>query len=515
MTVKDVLQLPSLKRAKVIAGDSAINKVVASVSVLEYSQITTTQAEIYKHINFNNDELVLTAFASVRDDVEAQCENIRALAEAGELGIILFYVGLVVPKVDPKLIETANQCDFLVILMPKNEPELTYSSVITEIMFAVFNDQIENPNFSAELVEKVSSMPTYQQNIDMVLRLLSDRLRASVAITNEEMSLISSQQWPQTNHVIWRKILNNRQSGNHQTGNHIYIDKVNDKNRQLVIYKEHGELSHTLQKQAIETIRISLNLWDNDDADHNLVDLLDAIIQNRPQKISQLAKQNHISINALSMLLIISNLEKADNINRIKADIKRISSSLANVIICEAYRDEILILPVTRPATLQDWDDWQSAILHYARQQHLQLTLTKFNDLHGEATIRDAYINHYKYLPTTEIIFPTKTTFSEQDLQFARSCQELINQCGEPIESRIRLINQLPASMIKTLLVFLLDARGSVEDAANILFIHRNTAKYRLKKISNYFGFKIGIMPESLVVYQAAAIYRIVNGDPA
>lgn len=376
VTIKDVLQLPSVKRAEVIAGDSAINKVVASVSVLEYSQITTTQAEIYKHINFNNNELVLTAFASVRDDVEAQCENIRALAEAGELGIILFYVGLVVPKVDQKLIETANQCDFLMILMPKNEPELTYSSVITEIMFAVFNDQIENPNFSAELVEKVSSMPTYQQNIDMVLRLLSDRLRASVAITNEEMSLISSQQWPQTNRVIWRKILNDR-----QTGNHIYIDKVNDKNRQLVIYKEHGELSHTLQKKAIETIRISLNLWDNDDADHNLVDLLDAIIQNRPQKISQLAKQNHISINALPMLLIISTLEKADNINRIKADIKRISSSLANVVICEAYRNEILILPVTRPATLQDLDDWQSAILHYAHQQHLQLTLTRFNDL--------------------------------------------------------------------------------------------------------------------------------------
>ena len=51
VTVKDVLQLPSLKRAEVIAGDSAINKVVASVSVLEYSQITTTQAENYKKLS--------------------------------------------------------------------------------------------------------------------------------------------------------------------------------------------------------------------------------------------------------------------------------------------------------------------------------------------------------------------------------------------------------------------------------------------------------------------------------
>ncbi len=119
VTVKDILGLPSLKNANVIAGQPAVTKVVASVSVLEYSQITNTQAEIYQHINFNNDELVLTAFASVRDDVEAQCENIKTLAKAGELGLILFYVGLILPKVDQRLIKVADEYNFIIILMPK------------------------------------------------------------------------------------------------------------------------------------------------------------------------------------------------------------------------------------------------------------------------------------------------------------------------------------------------------------------------------------------------------------
>lgn len=515
VTVKDILGLPSLKNANVIAGQPAVTKVVASVSVLEYSQITNTQAEIYQHINFNNDELVLTAFASVRDDVEAQCENIKTLAKAGELGLILFYVGLILPKVDQRLIKVADEYNFIIILMPKNEPELTYSSVITEIMFSVFNDQIENPNFSAELVEKVSSMPSYQQNLDMVLRLLSDRLRASVALVDSEDQLISSQQWPQTNSLNWKRILNNIGRQNQPDGMHVYTHGLGKSNQTLVLCKEHGELTHTTQKQAVETIRISLNLWGKVGSSNNeMAALLDAIIQNEPQKITQLANKNHIKIQSLSMLLIVSNLENIDNLNNAEADIVRITRALANIAICEIYHDEILILPVNRPSTLQEWHDWQAAISQYSDQKQLKITTTRFNDLHGDGNIREAYLNNHQYLPVAQIIFPRRTIFSGQDLLFSKSCQELIDHGGGLINSQLGLIGQLSTDMIKTLLVFLLDARGNIEEAAKLLFIHRNTAKYRLKKLNNYFGFKVGLMPDSSLIYQASAIYRIINGDP-
>ena len=51
---------------------------------------------------------MITGFCSVADDVEAQCANIRRLAEAGEVGMILYYVGLIMPRVDPRLIRLAD-----------------------------------------------------------------------------------------------------------------------------------------------------------------------------------------------------------------------------------------------------------------------------------------------------------------------------------------------------------------------------------------------------------------------
>ncbi|WP_027822028.1 PucR family transcriptional regulator ligand-binding domain-containing protein [Lactiplantibacillus plantarum] len=132
VTTHEILKLPALKGAKVIAGAAALDKIVGSVSVLEYSQPTMVQNEILQHINFNHDEIVLTAFASIKNDITAQCRNIELLATAGEIGIILFYVGLIVPTIDPRVIATAEQHDFLLLCMPKNEPNITYSSVITE-----------------------------------------------------------------------------------------------------------------------------------------------------------------------------------------------------------------------------------------------------------------------------------------------------------------------------------------------------------------------------------------------
>ncbi|MDY2523296.1 PucR family transcriptional regulator ligand-binding domain-containing protein, partial [Weissella confusa] len=72
VTTHEILKLPALKGAKVIAGAAALDKIVGSVSVLEYSQPTMVQNEILQHINFNHDEIVLTASASIKNDITAQ-----------------------------------------------------------------------------------------------------------------------------------------------------------------------------------------------------------------------------------------------------------------------------------------------------------------------------------------------------------------------------------------------------------------------------------------------------------
>ena len=118
LTVSQLLELPCLRRARVLAGHKSLDRIVTSISVLEYAAPTETQKKLYESIEFWGSELVITGFCSVADDVDAQCANIRSMAAAGEVGMILYYVGLILPSVDPRLIRLADELDFVQICMP-------------------------------------------------------------------------------------------------------------------------------------------------------------------------------------------------------------------------------------------------------------------------------------------------------------------------------------------------------------------------------------------------------------
>ena len=118
VTVADLLELPSLREARLAAGRGGLNKLVSSISVLEYADPSILQDALFKNNEFYGSEVVITGFMNIPNDVEAQCANIRRLAEAGEVGLILYYVGVFLPRVDRKLLELADELDFALIVMP-------------------------------------------------------------------------------------------------------------------------------------------------------------------------------------------------------------------------------------------------------------------------------------------------------------------------------------------------------------------------------------------------------------
>lgn len=59
--------------------------------------------------------------------------------------------------------------------------------------------------------------------------------------------------------------------------------------------------------------------------------------------------------------------------------------------------------------------------------------------------------------------------------------------------------------------MFLLDCDSSVTRTAEMLFLHKNTIKYRLQRISDLLGYRIGKMPETIELYRGAAIYRLLH----
>lgn len=96
VTVEDLMRLPSLRQAKVIGGSGGMRRVVSSISVLESTKPEILVNELFPDARsgYSGGELVITGFINCTDDVEMQCENVRRLIEGGEVGLVLYYVGV-------------------------------------------------------------------------------------------------------------------------------------------------------------------------------------------------------------------------------------------------------------------------------------------------------------------------------------------------------------------------------------------------------------------------------------
>ncbi len=172
VTISDCLKLPSLKEARVLGGHSGLNKIVSCISVLEYADLKALEPQLF----FGN-ELIISAFVSVKDDVDAQCKAVRRLHEAGEVALVLYYVGIYLPQVDERLIKLADELDFPLIIMPPNVYSYRYSEVIMDVMTAIVNDRRLETDLVASVLDQAAQLKQRQRTPFIVLRLLSDRLR--------------------------------------------------------------------------------------------------------------------------------------------------------------------------------------------------------------------------------------------------------------------------------------------------------------------------------------------------
>ncbi len=112
-------------------------------------------------------------------------------------------------------------------------------------------------------------------------------------------------------------------------------------------------------------------------------------------------------------------------------------------------------------------------------------------------------------------IYPRRRMFTIGDLCFAKDCRTLIQgseaalgDCLDPL-SPVQKDNE-ELDLAETLAVFLLDADSSVTMTSELLYLHKNTVKYRIRRISNLLGHKPDKMPEMLELYKACAVRRLL-----
>lgn len=134
VTITDILKLPSLQGAKVLAGHSNLDCIISSISVLESADGMEAVPGYARHYG---QEILLTAFVAYKDDVDKQCNAIRLVHDEGEVGIILFYVGSVLPKVDQRVIDLSDELG-----MPKMMIQDYVSAYKNNFLVDIFDETV-------------------------------------------------------------------------------------------------------------------------------------------------------------------------------------------------------------------------------------------------------------------------------------------------------------------------------------------------------------------------------------
>mgnify|MGYP000986531302 CR=1 FL=1 len=527
VTLAELLKLPSLSNATVLAGQNSLSKSVFSINVLECTAVTHVRERLLSNIAFLGGELVITAFSDVKDDVEAQCINIRRLAEVGEIGIILYYVGILVPKVDPRLIETANQLDFALICMPENRFDLRYSEVISEVMEAIVKDQMTDAHFQTEIIERMSRLPVYQRNINSALQMISDRIKATLVLTDIAGHVLNSIFWPRTLSFQVESIVNLLDDSLQIVldGQTFYVSNLTltgTSGPRLVLYllRQTAPLRKDEISQAAEVIQVALNLWSSNHGYSALPELVRAILQDEPLKMKRIATAFQVDVESIDSMWVVTPCgvqQPDDRLQRFTLSLIRDElSHLCNTIVGDIYGQNVVAM-TDSPADKGEMRTLAEYFSLKLEQAGIPATVSICLNLESTAVFRTSYLLIEEAIATARTIYPAAQIFTLQMMQFAADCQRLLEKGEEAAQMHMEVISGLRhdpacirASLLETLTIYLLDAENNLEKAADRLFLHKNTIKYRLQRVTERLGFSIGSLPETLQLYRAVALHRIL-----
>lgn len=526
MTVSDVMRLPSMVGAEVVAGHSGLSNPVESISVLEYGANTKLLDQFFQDNVFSGNELLVTAFANIRDDVDAQCANVRRYHGTGHVGVILYYVGIILPEIDQKLIDVCNELGFVLISMPPEKTDLRYSEVLTEVLFSIFREERKEQFFVSAILDRLSGLPSELRNMGTLLHMLSEHLRASVILTDRKGKLDTAVFWPRAiadlvseNMSAWMK----KAAGNprlevpvgDRTGWLYRCPALLNDSDDLQVYllKFDEDLREDTLWQASELVRLFIHIWNKDHGKFVTSELVRAIINGNQLQMNRLAEAFHIQVKSLNQMWIF--LPGEEKIGYDETLLQRctdcLSHSSPSFLI--GYYEENLVAFAVGAGTAAQRECLEEELIQSLTDLETGYEIVCCSCLNTTEEVRSAYLNVIEYADLARKIYPAKKILHMSDVLFAMTCKQILDS-QSAMEQYLPVLGRLKKAspeIASTVSVYLLDAESNMARTAKRQFVHLNTIKYRLRSVQDLIGFSPTQMPDAYPLYVAAALLRILD----
>ena len=530
VTVADCLKLPALREAEVMAGHAGLGRPVSSMSVLEYPDMTMLSQGLLV-----GNEILISALVAIKDSVDAQCLLIRHLHSMGEAGLILYYVGVFVQSIDKKLLKTADELGFPLIVMPVGRTEFRYCDAIMDVLELVIADRKQNKYYVSEMVNRISLLQAQYRTMNSVLRLLSDELHCSLLLTDRYLMRKANAPWPVSRQWDYEQILDMLKMNPSKEDSPIKCclfkqefviwdaPVISQKYRDFHLYilDEQEEQDKESVRQAAEVVELFLNIWNEDNNYEGIDALVHAILSDQPEEKERIVSQMHIDISSIRTIWILRILDK----NRQELDgnqrldcIRQLNFFLQehhSQVIVDTYAKYFVALT----------DDLMFEEKEIAIAQEFASKLQKddfwvegsvFQMVDNTSQAREAYIMTNETLQAARIIYPEKFIYTYGEIRFVESCREILSRGEAFVKEKISCLDKLQLQydqedLFRTLATYLLDANMNLQQTGSLLFLHKNTIKYRLNKIKVILNCDLVQMPETFALYQAAALRRLLN----
>jgi len=531
VTVGDIMMLPSLREAKVLGGKGGLQKIVSSISVLESTDPSVLEDDIFPNSEFYGSEIVITGFLNCCEDVDTQYANMKRLAEGGEVGLILFYVGLFMPKVDKRLIELANQKDFVLICMPKKRMDLRYSEVITEVMESIVKDKMNKSSIVTEVLEQITKLSPKQRTVNTGLKMISDRTESSLVLTDAAGNFLNLIAWP-------RSLDSTLKSGMEKYG----LPETHDRpvrcpflkncmcclsdiengqaHLNLLIYKEGIPLDAVVVQQIREAVHLLINIWGERHGEIAIHELVCAIMADEPIKMRRLADIFHIDVASIHEMWLVKLRGKQGAVteNEIKKAVSVISGLVRGICVSsvvDIYQNDIVVF-TDGVRSMKDADALSLDILNISALKKADPVIIRGANLQTTTDVREAYNICQACIFDAEKVFHGRNYYHMEEIDFVYGCRRETEAGEEAVKNSMKILSALTSSrendeLIRTLEIFLLDADSGITKAAEMLFVHVNTVKYRLQRAADLLGFRPEKTPDNLALYKALVIRRLLK----
>lgn len=533
ITVRDCLNLPSLKLGEIIAGKKGLTRIVNSVSVLE-----VVDTNIFSSDNtVNNGDICLTSFYNVRDNINMQCKIIEHLNNMGDACIVLYYVGIYLEDIDRRVVEIADTLDFPIILMPKNRMDFRYSEVIGEVSDSIRRDKNDSKNFVDKITTLVSRLPENKKTLNNLMRIISDNIKCSLLLCDINRTHMAFCTWPISSDLTadfiidkYDELANSNESQITTTWKDLSITifKISFSNTEYNNYALYGVDTFgtvTLDDihQSIELLQIFSKLWDMNEDNILSGSLIPAIMDGDEKKLQIISKKLSLDIQKINATLIIhlplpngSQYLSQYKIKRALINaIKTCSIESKKHIIIDAY--SIYILCFTNLSLTNDFDE---IYIHNiiseieAITDHYSLSIFA-NDI-NISDFRQTYLLYSNTIEAAQKIFPQKKVFSYADIIFANHCNEILSVKSDEYRILKNIITPLiliddKDNLLETLSAYYLDCDCKLNKASETLFLHRNTIQYRLNKIKEITNYNPLSTLDVTILQLAVGCYRLIS----